>query len=45
MPDMVLKKIIRPAPVRAGITGKVIAWHSFRHYAGAGIADTPTAPG
>jgi site-specific recombinase XerD len=31
MPDMVLKKAIRPALVRAGITGKVIGWHSFRH--------------
>jgi integrase len=31
MPDMVLKKVIRPALVRAGITGKVIGWHSFRH--------------
>ena len=31
MPDMVLKKIIRPALVRAGIKGKVIGWHSFRH--------------
>ena len=31
MPDMILKKIIRPALVRAGITGKVIGWHSFRH--------------
>jgi len=30
-PDMVLKKVIRPALVRAGITGKVIGWHSFRH--------------
>lgn len=30
-PDMVLKKIIRPALVRAGITGKIIGWHSFRH--------------
>ena len=30
-PDMVLKKIIRPALVRAGIAGKVIGWHSFRH--------------
>jgi len=30
-PDTVLKKIIRPALVRAGITGKVIGWHSFRH--------------
>jgi integrase len=31
MPDMVMKKIIRPALVQAGITGKVIGWHSFRH--------------
>lgn len=31
MPDMVLKKIVRPALVRAGITGKIIGWHSFRH--------------
>lgn len=31
MPDMVLKKTIRPALVRAGITGKIIGWHSFRH--------------
>lgn len=31
LPDMVLKKTIRPALVRAGITGKVIGWHSFRH--------------
>ena len=30
-PDMVLKKIIRPALVRAGVKGKVIGWHSFRH--------------
>src|SRR5205823_5104797 len=30
-PDMVLKKVIRPALVRANITGKVIGWHSFRH--------------
>jgi hypothetical protein len=30
-PDTVLKKIIRPALVRAGIAGKVIGWHSFRH--------------
>jgi integrase len=30
-PDMVLKKIIRPGLVRAGITGKLIGWHSFRH--------------
>ena len=30
-PDMVLKKIIRPGLVRAGIMGKTIGWHSFRH--------------
>jgi integrase len=30
-PDMVLKKIVRPALEAAGITGKVIGWHSFRH--------------
>jgi integrase len=30
-PDMVLKKVIRPALVRAGITDKTIGWHSFRH--------------
>ncbi len=30
-PDMVLKKVIRPALVRAKIVGKVIGWHSFRH--------------
>jgi integrase len=31
MPDMVLKKFIRPALLRANIVGKVIGWHSFRH--------------
>jgi len=31
MPDMVLKKIIRPALAEVGIKGKVIGWHSFRH--------------
>jgi integrase len=31
MPDMVLKKIIRPALIRAGITDKVVGWHTFRH--------------
>jgi site-specific recombinase XerD len=30
-PDIVLKKIIRPALDRAKVTGKVIGWHSFRH--------------
>ena len=31
MPDMVLRKIIRPALDRAGVTGKTVGWHSFRH--------------
>ena len=30
-PDTLLKKIIRPAVERAGIKGKAIGWHSFRH--------------
>lgn len=30
-PDMLLKRVIRPALSRAGVTGKVIGWHSFRH--------------
>jgi integrase len=30
-PDTVLKKIIRPALKRAGVVGKVIGLHSFRH--------------
>jgi site-specific recombinase XerD len=30
-PDKVLNKVIRPALTRAGITGKAIGWHSFRH--------------
>ncbi len=30
-PDMVLKKIIRPALKEAGVYGKIIGWHSFRH--------------
>jgi integrase len=33
-PDMVLQKIIRPAANRAGIAGKKIGWHSFRHSLG-----------
>ena len=28
---MLLKRITRPAVVRAGITEKVICWHTFRH--------------
>jgi integrase len=31
MPDMVLKKFLRPALMRANITGKVVGWHSFGH--------------
>jgi site-specific recombinase XerD len=31
MPDTVLQKLNRPVLVSAGITGKVIGWHSFRH--------------
>ena len=30
-PDMILKKIVRPALKEAGIHGKIIGWHSFRH--------------
>jgi integrase len=30
-PDAMLNDYIRPALKRAGITGKVIGWHSFRH--------------
>jgi len=30
-PDSLLKRSIRPALARAGIEGKVIGWHSFRH--------------
>jgi site-specific recombinase XerD len=30
-PDSLLKRSIRPALARAGIVGKVIGWHSFRH--------------
>lgn len=30
-PDMVLRRVIRPALKRAKIVGKVIGWHTFRH--------------
>ncbi len=30
-PSMVLKKALRPALTLAGVEGKVIGWHSFRH--------------
>jgi integrase len=33
-PDSLLKKSIRPALVRAGIDGKTIGWHNFRHTLG-----------
>jgi integrase len=33
-PDTLLKKVIRPAAERAGITGKVVGWHTFRHSLG-----------
>ena len=33
-PDMVLRKIIRPAAERAGIKNKTIGWHTFRHSLG-----------
>jgi integrase len=36
-PDMVLQKIIRPAAKEAGITGKVIGWHTFRHSLGTNL--------
>ena len=38
-PDMILKKIIRPALVRANITGKRIGWHSFRHSLATNLRD------
>jgi integrase len=36
-PDMVLQKVIRPALVRAGITGKIVGWHTFRHSLGTNL--------
>jgi integrase len=30
-PDMILQKIIRPALERAGLAGKRVGWHTFRH--------------
>lgn len=33
-PDSLLKKSIRPALERAGIEGKIIGWHNFRHTLG-----------
>jgi len=34
---MVLRKIIRPAATRAGIQGKTIDWHTFRHSIGTNL--------
>lgn len=36
-PDMILNKIIRPAAKKAGIAGKVIGWHTFRHSLGTNL--------
>jgi integrase len=36
-PDMVLNKVIRPAAGRAGIKGKVLGWHTFRHSLGTNL--------
>lgn len=36
-PDTLLRKVIRPAVKRAGITGKVIGWHTFRHSLGTNL--------
>ena len=47
-PDTLLKKIIRPAVVRAGIKDKAIGWHSFRHSLATNLraagVDLKTAP-
>jgi integrase len=36
-PDMILQKIIRPALERAGIRGKRVGWHTFRHSLGTNL--------
>jgi integrase len=36
-PDVILQKVIRPAAERAGITGKVVGWHTFRHSLGTNL--------
>src|ERR1700740_3161380 len=36
-PDILLKKVIRPAVERAGITGKTVGWHTFRHSLGTNL--------
>lgn len=36
-PDTLLQKVIRPAAERAGIRGKTIGWHTFRHSLGTNL--------
>ena len=36
-PDMILRKVIRPAAARAGIVEKTIGWHTFRHSLGTNL--------
>ena len=36
-PDTLLKKVIRPALERAGIRGKTVGWHTFRHSLGTNL--------
>jgi site-specific recombinase XerD len=36
-PDMILQKSIRPALERAGIRGKTVGWHTFRHSLGTNL--------
>jgi integrase len=36
-PDMVLRRVVRPAAARAGIQGKIVSWHTFRHSAGTNL--------
>ena len=36
-PDMILQNVIRPAAKAAGIVGKVIGWHTFRHSLGTNL--------
>jgi len=36
-PDTLLKKVIRPALERAGIHGKIVGWHTFRHSLGTNL--------
>lgn len=36
-PDTLLRKVIRPAAIRVGITQKLIGWHTFRHSLGTNL--------